>query len=66
MDLLPAQHEKQIIAYPGFGRYAKNQDIQNFKQLTDYVVDSIPSKSILIAQSMGGIFAIAKAVENFA
>ena len=64
MDLLPAQHEKQIIAYPGFGGYAKNQDIQNFQQLTDYVVDSIPSKSILIAQSMGGIFAIAKALRQ--
>ena len=30
IDLLPTQHEKQIIAYPGFGGYAKNQDIQNF------------------------------------
>lgn len=64
IDLLPAQYEKQIIAYPGFGGYAKNQDIQNFQQLTDYVVDSIPSKSILIAQSMGGIFAIAKALRQ--
>lgn len=64
MDLLPPEYEKQIIPYPGFAGYAENNNIQNFNQLTEDVLQRIPATSILIAQSMGGIFAIAKTLQQ--
>lgn len=64
IDLLPSKYEKQIIAYPGFGNVLKNDNLKNFDDLQELVIHQINQKSILIAQSMGGIFAIKKTLER--
>ena len=64
IDLLPSKYEKQIIAYPGFGNVLKNDDLKNFDDLQELVIHQINQKSILIAQSMGGIFAVKKTLER--
>lgn len=61
---LPEPYTKQVIAYPGFHGVAAHPDINNFDDLTDYVVAQIQQPSILIAQSMGGIFAIAATLQK--
>lgn len=60
-NLLPRHYEKQVIGYPGFGNVPEHTDIKNFGDLQNHVARKIDSKSIIIAQSMGGIFAISKA-----
>ena len=64
IDFLPIHYEKEIIGYPGFGTSENDQNINNFSDLQDYVTSKIQSKSILIAQSMGGIFAVNKTFTN--
>lgn len=54
----------QIIAYPGFGGVAEEPEIQNFQHLQSYVLSKIQKPTVIVAQSMGGIFAIAKALEQ--
>lgn len=61
---LPEPYTKQVIAYPGFHGVAAHPDIKSFNDLTDYVVAQIQQPSILIAQSMGGIFAIAAILQK--
>ena len=61
---LPEPYTKQVIAYPGFHGVAAHPDIKSFNDLTDYVVAQIQQPSILIAQSMGGIFAIAATLQK--
>lgn len=61
IEFLPEKYEKQIIAYPGFGNMAGDSSLKSFSDLQEYVTRQINSESILIAQSMGGIFAIHKA-----
>ena len=61
---LPEQYETKIIDYPGFGHSPAINNINNFNCLKNYVLDKIQAKTILIAQSMGGIFAIATAFEQ--
>jgi surfactin synthase thioesterase subunit len=55
---LPEAYTKQIIHYPGFHGVAADPEINNFDDLSNYVVAQIQQPSILIAQSMGGIFAM--------
>ena len=61
IEFLPEKYEKQIIGYPGFGNIAEDTSLKNFSDLEEYVTGKINSESILIAQSMGGIFAVNKA-----
>ena len=61
---LPEHYTKQVIAYPSFHDMAAHPDINSFDDLTDYVVAQIQQPSILIAQSMGGIFAIAATLQK--
>ncbi|MGL5403239.1 MAG: alpha/beta fold hydrolase, partial [Acinetobacter sp.] len=61
---LPEAYTKQIIHYPGFHGVATDPEINNFDDLSNYVVAQIQQPSILIAQSMGGIFAIAAALQK--
>lgn len=64
INLLPKHYEKEIIDYPGFGNTPNNSDIKNFSDLAKYVTEKIQSNSILIAQSMGGIFAVNKTLND--
>ncbi|NNP70982.1 alpha/beta hydrolase [Acinetobacter sp. Ac_5812] len=61
---LPHNYTKQVIAYPGFHGVATDPDIHSFNDLSNYVLAQIQQPSILIAQSMGGIFAIAAALQK--
>lgn len=64
IDFLPIHYEKEIIGYPGFGTSTNDKNINNFSDLQNHVTSKIHSKSILIAQSMGGIFAVNKTFTN--
>ncbi|OTG85144.1 alpha/beta fold hydrolase [Acinetobacter sp. ANC 4648] len=64
MHLLPARYTSTIIAYPSFGGYPINPDVQNFEDLQAYVLRKIQEPVIVIAQSMGGIFAVQAALQQ--
>ena len=64
MALLPEQDDKTIIAYPSFGGYPNHVDVNNFLDLQHYVLDQISQPSIIVAQSMGGIFAVQAALQK--
>lgn len=61
---LPNHYTTQVIAYPGFHGMATDPDIHSFNDLSNYVIAQIQQPSILIAQSMGGIFAIAAVLQK--
>ncbi|KXZ64783.1 putative aminoacrylate hydrolase RutD [Acinetobacter venetianus] len=64
IEKLPESYTKQVIAYPSFHGEPAHPDINSFDDLTSYVIEQIQQPSILIAQSMGGIFAIAAALKK--
>ena len=61
---LNTPYTHKIIAYPGFADTPSDPEIQCFDDLQHYVLNQIEAPSILIAQSMGGIFAIAAALQK--
>ena len=61
---LPPHYQTKIIGYPGFGDTPESISIKNFKDLTNYVVDQINDESVIVAQSMGGIFAVTAALQK--
>ncbi|MCU4414306.1 alpha/beta hydrolase [Acinetobacter sp. WU_MDCI_Axc73] len=61
---LPEEMTTQIIAYPAFANEPAHPHIHNFEQLQHYVLDKIERPCILVAQSMGGIFAVAAALQK--
>ncbi|CAM4222807.1 hypothetical protein F901_02267 [Acinetobacter dispersus] len=63
-EQLPNHYTKQVVAYPGFHGVETDPDINSFNDLSNYVISQIQHPSILIAQSMGGIFAIAAALQK--
>ena len=64
IEQLPETYTKQVIAYPSFHGVAAHPDIHSFDDLSNYVVAQIQQPSILIVQSMGGIFAIAATLQK--
>ncbi|MBF7683245.1 alpha/beta hydrolase [Acinetobacter sp. B5B] len=58
------QYQSQTVSYPAFHNTPSLPHITNFNQLSDHVIQQMPRKGILIAQSMGGLFAIRHAIEN--
>lgn len=64
IEKLPQQYHTKIIGYPGFGDTPESVEVKNFKDLTDYVLNQINDESVIIAQSMGGIFAVATALQK--
>ena len=69
ISLLSPDYAKKIIAYPEFGGVPAQADIQNFDDLKQYVIHSIndlshQQPSIVVAQSMGGIFAVQTALKH--
>lgn len=61
---LPQEYEKVAIAYPSFGGHPDHVVVQSFQSLQDYVLEHISEPSIVIAQSMGGIFAVQAALQK--
>ena len=64
IECLPKNIEKKIIGYPGFGAIAEDPQLKGFDDLQHYVTAQINTESVVIAQSMGGIFAIHKALTD--
>ena len=64
IERLPESYTKQVIACPSFHGEPAHPDINSFDDLMSYVIEQIQQPSILIAQSMGGIFAIAAALKK--
>ena len=53
-----------VVAYPSFGGYADDVDVQSFESLQAYVLNQIQQPSVVVAQSMGGIFAVQAALQK--
>ncbi|WP_202743062.1 alpha/beta fold hydrolase [Acinetobacter calcoaceticus] len=64
IERLPQHYQTKIIGYPGFGNTPEFVEIKNFDDLTNYVLNQINDDSVIIAQSMGGIFAVAAALKK--
>ena len=69
ISFLSSDYTKNIIAYPEFGGVPAQADIQNFDDLQQYVIHSIhrfseQQPSIVVAQSMGGVFAVQTALKH--
>ncbi|ADI89728.1 hypothetical protein AOLE_04155 [Acinetobacter oleivorans DR1] len=64
IEKLPQHYQTKIIGYPGFGDTPESFEVKSFKDLTNHVVDQINEESVIIAQSMGGIFAVAAALQK--
>lgn len=56
--------DQKIVAYPAFANEPAHDDVQDFSSLSRYVLDHIQDECIIIAQSMGGIFAVQAALEK--
>jgi pimeloyl-ACP methyl ester carboxylesterase len=64
IEKLPQQYHTKIIGYPGFGDTPESFEVKSFEDLTNYVLNQINEESVIIAQSMGGIFAVAAALQK--
>lgn len=64
IEKLPQHYQTKIIGYPGFGDTPESPQVKSFEDLKNYVVDQINEESVIIAQSMGGIFAVAAALQK--
>ncbi|MBJ9985328.1 alpha/beta fold hydrolase [Acinetobacter sp. S40] len=64
IEKLPQDITLQMMAYPAFANEPAHPDIHNFDQLQQYILEKIDRPSVLIAQSMGGIFAVAAALQK--
>ncbi|MGP4772472.1 alpha/beta fold hydrolase [Acinetobacter sp. PFS20] len=64
IEKLPPHYRTKNIGYPGFGDTPESVGIKNFKDLTNHVVDQINEESVIVAQSMGGIFAVSAALQK--
>lgn len=64
IEKLPQQYRAKIIGYPSFGDTPESLEVKSFEDLTNYVVNQIHDESVIIAQSMGGIFAVTAALQK--
>lgn len=63
IEKLPWQNVVKIVAYPEFNHQPAHSQVHDFASLQAYVLANIPDDCIIIAQSMGGIFAVAAALQ---
>lgn len=61
---LPQDDSTTVVAYPSFGGYPDDVDVQSFESLQDDVLSQIQQPSVVVAQSMGGIFAVQAALQK--
>jgi len=61
---LPQDDSTMVVAYPSFGDYPDDVDVQSFEGLQAYVLNQIQQPSVVVAQSMGGIFAVQAALQK--
>lgn len=56
--LLPLQHEKTYLNWPGLGHEAHRPGLDSLDALTAHAAAHLKSGTVVVAQSMGGIFAL--------
>ncbi len=56
--LLPAQYEKTYLNWPGLGHQAHKPGLDSLDALTAHAAAHLKSDTVVVAQSMGGIFAL--------
>lgn len=64
ISLLPEEYFKNIIAYPGFTGEQNHPAVFDFETLSQYVLSQIEQECVIVAQSMGGIFAVQAALKK--
>lgn len=64
MTLLSGYPKQQVLAYPSFAGCPDLPEVGDFESLQAYVIDQITAPSVVIAQSMGGIFAVQAALQK--
>lgn len=55
-------YPQRILSYPGFANCSQIAEVNSLETLEKYILQQITQPSILIAQSMGGIFAVKAAL----
>ena len=63
VEKLPWQSAVKIVAYPEFNHQPAHPQVYDFASLQAYVLANISDDCIIIAQSMGGIFAVSAALQ---
>lgn len=53
-----------LMHYPGFDGEPAQMSVSSFESLQSYVIDQIGEPTVLVAQSMGGIFAVQAALQK--
>jgi len=61
---LKTDQSTKILAYPGFDGVEPDSTIQNLHDLQEFITEQIGDDSILVAQSMGGVLAVAIALHH--
>jgi pimeloyl-ACP methyl ester carboxylesterase len=56
--LLPAQYDKTYLNWPGLGHQAHRPGLDSLDALTAHAAAHLRSDPLIVAQSMGGIFAL--------
>jgi len=64
MQLLTAYPKTNLLVYPGFSGAPRHPKVNDFLSLQSYIINQITDPSVIIAQSMGGIFAVQAALEK--
>lgn len=63
-ERLPREWEKTYLSWPGLGDEPAEPGVRGLYDLVDRVEDALRDKSTLVAQSMGGVAAIAAALRR--
>ncbi|OTG87325.1 alpha/beta fold hydrolase [Acinetobacter sp. ANC 3813] len=64
ISLLPEAYAKNSVAYPGFAGEPNHPAVFDFETLSRYVLSQIEQECVIVAQSMGGIFAVQAALQK--
>ncbi|PJI37508.1 alpha/beta hydrolase [Ferrovibrio sp.] len=56
--LLPAQYDRTFLNWPGLGHEAHRPGFDSLEALTAHAAAHLRSNTVVVAQSMGGIFAL--------
>ena len=61
--LLPSEWRKTYLNWPGLGHEQHLPGLDSFKALLNYAAQHLEQRSVIVAQSMGGIFAARLALQ---
>lgn len=62
-NLLPQHWRKTYLSWPGLGHEPHRPGLDTFQALLAYTAQHLEQRSVIVAQSMGGIFAVRLALQ---